>query len=107
MKKTVFVSLCVFTALALVHASQLPISLDEQVRYLAAVFRGTVASVQSYVSPSDGFIYARTTIRVDEIFEGKLPPVAQLVHRGGEVGNRGEANAQRFAGIAGNRLGSE
>lgn len=92
MKKTTLVSLCFFTVFTLTRASVLPISLNEQVRQSAAVFRGTVASVHSYVSPSDGFIYTRTALRVDETFKGKLPPMVQLVHRGGEVGGRGEAN---------------
>jgi hypothetical protein len=70
----------------------LPIGADEQVRRASAIFRGEVVECFGFESPADGFIYTRTVIRVDESFKGTLPPCVELVHRGGEVADRGERN---------------
>jgi hypothetical protein len=71
-------------------SSLLPTTSDRHIQLSAAIFRGAVLSAQSYEDPADGQIYTRTVVRVDEVFKGKLPPLAKLVHRGGTVGNKGE-----------------
>jgi hypothetical protein len=71
-------------------SSFLPATTDRQVQMSAAIFRGAVVDSQAYESASDGQIYTRTLVRVDEVFKGKLPTLVQLVHRGGTVGNRGQ-----------------
>jgi len=71
-------------------SSLLPTTTDRHIEVSAAVFRGTVLGTQSYEEPTDGQIYTRTVVRVDEVFKGKLPPLVKLVHRGGTVGNKGE-----------------
>jgi hypothetical protein len=71
-------------------SSVLPVSTDRHLQISAAVFRGAVTALQSFQDPADGHIYTRATIRVDEVFKGKLPAAVKLVHVGGTVGNRGE-----------------
>jgi hypothetical protein len=75
-----------------IRASLLPISPDEQIRGASAIFRGGVADTSCFEGPGHGFIYTRTVIRVDEVFKGKLPAFVRVVHRGGEMGGRGEIN---------------
>lgn len=70
--------------------SVLPVSTDRHLQISAAVFRGAVTGLQSFQDPADGHIYTRATVRVDEVFKGKLPAAVKLVHVGGTVGNRGE-----------------
>jgi len=70
-------------------SSVLPLSLDEQVQASAAVFRGTVLRTESFVNPADGIIYTRAAVRVEERFKGTLPPVLNVVHRSGTVGDVG------------------
>jgi hypothetical protein len=70
-------------------SSVLPLSLEDHIRVSDAVFRGTVVRVESYWSATDGLIYTRTALRVDEAFKGRFPPVVNVVHRGGEVGGIG------------------
>jgi hypothetical protein len=89
-RAAVFALICVVPAFLTWASAILPIATDHHVQISAAVFRGAVLSVQSYRSPDDGHIYTRTTLRVDEVFKGKLPAMVKLVHRGGIVGNRGE-----------------
>jgi hypothetical protein len=87
-RNVILLSLLV-ASLAARASSVLPLSLDEQIRDSAAVFRGTVLRVESFRNPADGLIYTRTALRVDEAFKGKLPPVLNVVHRGGTVGDVG------------------
>jgi hypothetical protein len=68
-------------------SSVLPLTVDEEVRAAAAVFRGTVLHVESFRNERDGLIYTRAALRVDEGFKGRLPPVLYVVHRGGTVGD--------------------
>ena len=70
-------------------SSVLPLSLDGQIHASDAVFRGTVLRVELFRSAADGIIYTRTALRVDEGFKGILPPVINVVHRGGTVGRIG------------------
>ncbi len=73
-------------------SSFLPTATDGHIQMSAAVFRGTVLNTESYADAADGQIYTRTVIQVDEVFKGKLPSRIKLVHRGGTVGNQGEAD---------------
>lgn len=79
-------------------SSLLPTTIERHIEVSSAVFRGTVLGTQSFEDPADGQICTRTVVRVDEVFKGKLPPLVQLVHRGGTVGNKGEMDgfAPRF-----------
>jgi hypothetical protein len=81
---------CYALGLAARASSLLPVTTDQQIQMSAAIFRGTVLSIQSYQDSADGQIYTRTVLRVEEAFKGKLPPLVKLVHRGGIVGDRGE-----------------
>lgn len=65
-------------------SSVLPLSFDEQFQSAKAIFRGTVVEVASYTD-TNGLIYTRTAVRVEETFKGKCPSVIRLVHRGGEA----------------------
>ena len=65
-------------------SSVLPLSFDEQFQSAKAIFRGTILEVASY-KDTNGLIYTRTAMRVEETFKGKCPSVIRLVHRGGEV----------------------
>jgi hypothetical protein len=77
-------------SLAALASSLLPLTLDEQIGSADAVFRGTVVRVISYRDPADGFIYTRTSLRVDEGFKGRFPAVVDVVHRGGEADGIGQ-----------------
>ncbi len=75
-----------FAAIVFADASQVvPMTLEQHLQSAGAVFRGTVLEIRSFKNSADGMIYTRTLLRVDETFKGRLPPVIQLVHRGGEV----------------------
>ena len=71
-------------------SSTLPLTLEQQFAYSAAVFRGTVTGADSFRDPSDNLIYTCTTLRVDESLKGILPASIRVVHRGGWVDNREE-----------------
>ena len=79
------VLICLAAAMVVHASSVLPTTLEEHVTTAAAIFQGTVLKVQSYRNPADGFIYTRTTLRVDEAFKGRFPAVITVVHRGGAV----------------------
>ena len=66
-------------------SSVLPTSLEDHAAAATAIFQGTVLKMQSFRNPADGFIYTRTTLRVDEAFKGRCPAVVTVVHRGGAV----------------------
>ena len=72
--------------------SFLPVTTEQHLQISDGVFRGSVVSSESYRDPADGFIYTRTVIRVEEVFKGKLPPLLKLIHRGGTIGDSGEAD---------------
>ena len=82
---------CLLTA-PVSATSLLPASTDQQVQNAAGIFRGKVAELHCYQDPADGQIYTRAVIQVEEFFKGKIPAVIQLVHRGGAVAGRGEAD---------------
>ena len=69
--------------------SMLPQTLDEQLQSASAVFRGTVLGMESFRVETNGMIYTRTLLRVDEGFKGRLPAIINVVHRGGVVGGIG------------------
>ena len=78
-----------FVRLANLQASSvLPMSFDEQFKSARGVFRGTVLAGESF-QDTNGLIWTRTFIRVDESFSGKFPAVIRLAHRGGEVNGFG------------------
>src|SRR5689334_7004668 len=70
-------------------SSTIPLTVEEHVNYSGAVFRGTVADLQSYTDANDGFIYTRAFIEVNEGFKGTFPSMVKVVHLGGIVGGRG------------------
>ena len=73
-------------ATLVVHASSvLPMTLDEHLQSADAVFRGNVLGVESFRIGTNGMIYTRTMLRVNEGFKGRLPAVINVVHRGGVV----------------------
>jgi hypothetical protein len=73
-------------------SSLLPITTERHVQVSCAVFRGTVLGTECYEEGADGAIYTRAVVRVDEVFKGKLPALVKMVHRGGMIGERGEAD---------------
>lgn len=76
----------VFTAQA---SSVIPLSTGELVAASGAIFRATVAGGKC-VRDSEGFIFTRTTLRVTEVFKGKVSSGVRLAHRGGELGTENE-----------------
>jgi hypothetical protein len=64
-------------------SSVLPLTLDEHLQSADAVFRGTVIHAECFRDATNGMIYTRTVLRVDEGFKGRLPAVINVVHRGG------------------------
>jgi hypothetical protein len=68
----------------------LPLPIERHLQLAQAVCRGTVLRLESYKDPTDGHLYTRTHVRVDEGFKGKFPAVVLVVHRGGRVGAEGE-----------------
>ena len=72
-------------------SSLLPTTTEHHIQTSCAVFRGTVLAAECYEGPADGRIYTRTVVRAEEVFKGKLPPLVNLIHRGGTLGDRGEA----------------
>ena len=78
-----------------VHASSvIPLTTAENVQYPDAIFRGTVTAL-ACLQDTNGLIYTRTSLRVDEPLKGTFPAVVAVVHRGGQVGN-----AEEFSGFA-------
>lgn len=61
---------------------------EEQFRDALAVCRGTVLGGASY-RDSEGRLWTRTLIRVQERFKGRIPDVLRVVHPGGVDGRRG------------------
>ncbi len=56
----------------------------ELVRASEVVVRGTVVAMSCF-KETNGLIYTRTSLRVDEPLKGKFPSSVLLVHRGGQV----------------------
>jgi len=82
--------LVLMAALHSAHAvSRLPLTLDEHLQSADAIFRGTVLGMESFRAGTNGMIYTRAVLRVDEGFKGRLPAVIKVVHRGGVVGGIG------------------
>ncbi|HWI56767.1 MAG TPA: hypothetical protein VNZ22_06050, partial [Bacillota bacterium] len=83
---------CCFSALVAQASSFLPITSAQHIQRSAAVFRGAVLETRSFQDPTDGQLYTRTVVRVDEVFKGKLPARVQLVHRGGTLNGWGQTD---------------
>ena len=66
---------------------------DERVQAAAAICHATVLGSESFRSETDGGIYTRTWLRVNEAFKGQFPATITVVHRGGRVGEAGEASS--------------
>ncbi|MGH8671203.1 MAG: matrixin family metalloprotease, partial [Burkholderiales bacterium] len=66
------------------------VSTDHQVARSVAVLRGTVLKTESFLDSTEGCIYTRAWIQVDEVFKGRCPPVLLVVHSGGVVGKIGQ-----------------
>ena len=75
--------LCLATNFTSRASSLLPITTAQHIAIADAIFRGEVLSLQSQRSDVDGHIFTVAAVRVDEVFEGTLPPVVNLVHAGG------------------------
>ncbi|HEX4342437.1 MAG TPA: matrixin family metalloprotease [Verrucomicrobiae bacterium] len=75
-------------------SSVIPLSMADKVRVADAIFRGTVVG-QSCFQDTNGLIFTRTSLQVDESLKGTFPATVQVIHRGGVVGNRDE-----FAGYS-------
>ncbi len=82
-----------FYAVTCPGTTSLPATIDDQVQNSAAVFRGSVAKLESYEDPSDGLIYTRAVFQVEEVFKGTLPSSVKLSYRGGTLGSRGEMSS--------------
>ncbi len=102
MTRTLLFAAAFLTATLIVHASSvLPMTLDEHLQSADAVFRGTVLGVESFRVGTNGMIYTRTVLRVNEGFKGRLPAIINVVHRGGVVDGIGmtdDASPQFKAG---------
>jgi hypothetical protein len=77
----------------------IPLTLDAQLSQATAVCRGVVFATDCFRSATDGHIYTRTHVRVNETLKGTFPTLVTLVHRGGRVGREGEDDgaSPRFA----------
>jgi len=91
--KIAHVILPAFVLLTAAHftraSSMLPLTLDEHLQSAGAVFRGTVLRVECFRDETNGMIYTRTVLRVDEGLKGRLPAVINVIHRGGVVDGLG------------------
>ena len=84
---------CVAAGLPAGASSPPPAAPYPRLESAAAAFRGKVMRVQSFRNPADGHLYTRTVLRVEEAFKGRLPTLVTVVHRGGNVDGRGEADS--------------
>lgn len=66
---------------------------DQRVQNAVAICHATVLGSESFRSSTDGGIYTRTWLRVNEAFKGKFPTTITVVHRGGRVGEEGEISS--------------
>jgi hypothetical protein len=90
-----FLVLISLAARSVVHASSvIPLTTSDRVGVADAIFRGMVTA-SSCFQDTNGLIYTRTSLRVDEPLKGIFPTTVQVIHRGGVVGNRDE-----FAGYS-------
>ncbi len=67
-----------------------PATPDERVQNAVAICHATVLGSESFRSETDGRIYTRTWLQVNEALKGKFPATITVVHRGGRVGEEGE-----------------
>ncbi|MBI3191530.1 MAG: hypothetical protein HYZ36_02615, partial [Pedosphaera parvula] len=81
--------LLALTGLALGN-SVLPLTPEQQVDQAAAIARATVLGWTCYRNPTDGGIYTRTVLKLDEALKGTFPNSFAIVHRGGIVGGEAE-----------------
>lgn len=70
-------------------SSILPLTTAEQIAGSDVVFRGKVVG-STTARGTDGLIYTRTSLRVDEALKGKFPTIVAVEHRGGQVGKEEE-----------------
>ncbi|MBI3877009.1 MAG: matrixin family metalloprotease [Verrucomicrobia bacterium] len=70
-----------------------PATPAERVQSAVAICHATVLGAESFRSKTDGGIYTRTWLRVNEAMKGKFPATVTVVHRGGRVGEEGEASS--------------
>lgn len=75
------------------------VSLDESIHAATAICTGRVVGRTAFRNPSNGRIYTRTAIKVDEALSGIFPPQIAVTHRGGVLGGAGlvDSSAPRFA----------
>jgi hypothetical protein len=78
---------------ALHAATFLPITTARHLERSAAVFRGEVIALHSFRNTNDNHICTAASVRVDEIFKGKLPAVLKIVYVGGALDGIGESSS--------------
>jgi len=85
---------CVFAVALPGHAlTVVPATPDERVQNAVAICHATVLGSESFRSETDGRIYTRTWLRVNEALKGRFPATITVVHRGGRVGGEGEVSS--------------
>jgi hypothetical protein len=72
--------------------SFLPISLEEHLADSEAVIRGVVTGARCFQAGPDNAVYTETVFQVKEVFKGTLGSEVRVVHRGGQLADRGESN---------------
>ena len=70
-----------------------PATPDERVQSAVAICHATVLGAESFRSETDGGVYTRTWLRVNEAFKGKFPATITVVHRGGRLEEEGEVSS--------------
>ncbi len=70
-----------------------PATLDERVQNAVAICHATVLGSESFRSETDGRIYTRTWLQVNEALKGRFPATITVVHRGGRVVGEGESSS--------------
>ncbi len=70
-----------------------PATPDERVQNAVAICHATVLGAESYRHATDGGIFTRTWLRVNEALKGQLPATLTVVHRGGRLADAGEVSS--------------
>jgi hypothetical protein len=71
-------------------SSVLPWTGAQNLKAAGVVFRGQVTDLKCHQDADSGHIHTVATLRVDEVFKGRLPATVRLDHVGGTFHNRSE-----------------